>query len=36
VRYLDVVEVHDLDESTLEDADTPDELPGDDAPRAAR
>lgn len=36
VRNLDVVEVHDLDETALEDADTPDELPGDDAPRAAR
>jgi molybdopterin-guanine dinucleotide biosynthesis protein A len=36
VRDLDVVEVRDLDEATLADADTPDELPGDDAPRAVR
>jgi molybdopterin-guanine dinucleotide biosynthesis protein A len=33
VRDLAVVEVADLDETALADADTPDELPGGDAPR---
>jgi molybdopterin-guanine dinucleotide biosynthesis protein A len=36
VRDLEVAEVYDLDDTALADADTPDELPGDDAPRAVR
>ena len=36
VRDLRVAEVHGVDEAFLADADTPDELPPDGAPRAAR